>query len=69
MFVSRAGYPLSSPRGSIIYGGKRWVFRPEKNRGKDVQDKSEDEAEESSKQWEQKTEGATAIVRGDPGND
>ena len=31
--------------------------------------KSEDEAEESSKQWEQKTEGATAIVRGDPGND
>ena len=31
--------------------------------------KNEDEAGESSKQWEQKTELATAIVRGDPGND
>ena len=23
MFVSRAGYPLSSPRGRVVYGGKR----------------------------------------------
>ena len=29
VFVSRAGYPLSSPRGRVIYGGKRWVFIPE----------------------------------------
>jgi len=39
VFVSRAGYPLSSQRGKVIYGGKRWVFRPERNTGRDVQER------------------------------
>ena len=39
VFVSRAGYPLSSPKGIVIYGGKRWVFRPERNIGRDVQER------------------------------
>ena len=38
VFVSRAGYPLSSPRGRVVYGGKRWVFRPERKIGRDVQE-------------------------------
>ena len=39
VFVSRAGYPLSSPRGRVVYGGKRWVFRPKRKIGRDVQER------------------------------
>ena len=35
---SRSDYPLSSQKGRVIYGGKRWVLRPERNIGRDVQE-------------------------------
>ena len=37
VFVSRAGYPLNSPK--VIYGWKRWAFRPERKTGRDEQER------------------------------
>ncbi len=31
--------PLSRPKGRVIYGGKRWVLRPERKMGKEVQER------------------------------
>ena len=37
--ASQAGYPLSSPKRRVIYGGKGWVFRPERKIDRGVQER------------------------------